>query len=65
MLDPDKPESQSIASKMDCIVDSLRKKNFTRTDSLLKDFRNDISEKLENAWIKVKEDLRNPGKSLQ
>lgn len=65
MLDPDKPESQSTASKMDCIVDSLRKKNFTTTDSLLKDFRNDISEKLENAWIKLKEDLRNPGKSLQ
>jgi hypothetical protein len=65
MLDPDKPESQSTESKMDSIVDFLRKRDFENAGSHLEEFHNDISRKLEKAWRDVKEDLRNPGKSLQ
>jgi hypothetical protein len=65
MLDPDKPETKHTASNMDSVVECLRQRDFGEADSLLEKFESDISRLLEKAWSDVKEDLRNPGRSLK
>jgi hypothetical protein len=65
MLDPKKPAAKSISSRMGSIVDSLHNGGFAKANELLNKFKEELSIILENGWSDVKEDLRNPGKSLK
>lgn len=65
MLDPKKPETRETSAKMSTIVDSLHQGEFNKVNTLLNQFKDNLSAILEKGWSDVKEDLRNPGKSLE
>jgi len=65
MPDPKKPEIRVASDKMSDIVDSQHKGKFTKANTLLNEFKVNLSEILENGWTDAKEDLPHPGKSLE
>ena len=65
MLDPKKPETKETSAKMRAMVDSLHQGEFNKANTLLNQFKDQLSAILEKGWSDVKEDLRNPGKSLE
>lgn len=65
MLDPQKRETRDASASMSEIVDSLHQGEFSKANTLLNAFKDNLSAILEKGWSDVKEDLRNPGKSLE
>jgi hypothetical protein len=65
MLDPKKRETRDASANMSQIVDLLHQGEFSKANTLLNSFKGDLSAILEKGWSDVKEDLRNPGKSLK
>lgn len=65
MLDPLKQETKDASAKMSEIVDRLHQGKFSTANTLLNALKDNLSAILEKGWRDVKEDLRNPGKSLK
>lgn len=65
MLDPQKQQTRDASYNMSEIVKSLHQGEFSKADTLLNAFKDNLSAILEKGWSDVKEDLRNPGKSLE